>query len=76
MAANIGGRLMGTSFAWVTTYLAAQAWMPGEAGKPSKIALTASMVVSGLCVVACALLAFLPEPPPEEISDEAAAASS
>jgi hypothetical protein len=68
MAANIGGRMIGTSFAWVTATLAAQPWFPGTPG-PSKIALVAACVGGSLALIACVLLFLLPEPPPEEVSD-------
>ncbi|WP_437194274.1 MFS transporter [Planctomicrobium sp. SH527] len=65
MAANIGGRLIGTSFAALTATLAAQTWIPGPPG-PAKIATVAAGVAGGLCLIALILVAFLPEPPPEE----------
>ncbi|WP_437223506.1 MFS transporter [Planctomicrobium sp. SH661] len=68
MAANIGGRLIGTSFAWVTAVLAKQAWIPGAAGY-SKIAFSAACVTGGLALVGCILTFFLPEPPPEDVSE-------
>ncbi|SFI04437.1 MFS transporter [Planctomicrobium piriforme] len=68
MAANIGGRLIGTSFAWITATLAAASWMPGKPG-PSKIATVAAGVAAALCLTACLLTVFLPEPPPEEPND-------
>lgn len=74
MAANIGGRLMGTSFAWVTATLAAQAWMPHPEGT-AKLAFVAACVVGGLGLAACLLLGFLPEPPAEERDDSAASAA-
>jgi len=69
MAANIGGRLMGTSFAWVTANLAKQSWIPGPSGS-SKIAFSAACVTAGLGILACILLCFLPEPPPEGHFDQ------
>lgn len=63
-AANIGGRLIGTCFAWVTSSIAVMEWVPGGSA-PAKLAYTAMGV--GLTVyVACFLLSFfLPEPPHE-----------
>ena len=60
-AANIGGRLIGTSFAWVTATLAITA---DRAYAPTKMALVAAGVA--FCVYAVGLAAsfWLPEPPP------------
>jgi MFS family permease len=66
MAANVGGRMIGTSFAWVTTTLAATSWMPGAPG-PERMAVTAAIVVGGLAVLSLLLLPWLPEPPEHEI---------
>ena len=61
-AANIGGRLIGTSFAWVTASLAVTA---NRAYAPTKVAYVAAAV--GLSVYLVGLLAsfWLPEPPRE-----------
>jgi MFS family permease len=63
-AANIGGRMIGTSFAWVTSTLAAQSFVPGTSD-PTKMAYTAAAV--GLAVYVVGLIAsfWLPEPPTE-----------
>ena len=68
-AANIGGRLIGTSFAWVTATLAAT---PDRAYAPTKIALVAAAV--GFSVYVAGFLAsfWLPEPPAAGL-DEASA---
>jgi MFS family permease len=60
-AANIGGRLLGTSFAWVTSTMAGMAIIPG-AGPPAKYAYAAATVT--LFVYSVGLIAsyFLPEP--------------
>lgn len=58
-AANIGGRLLGTSFAWVTTSLATTT-DPAQA--PAKLAMTAAGVGVAVYVVGLALSFFLPEP--------------
>jgi MFS family permease len=62
-AANIGGRLIGTSFAWVTASLAIT---PDRAYAPTKVALVAAAV--GFSVYLVGLLAsfWLPEPGKEE----------
>ncbi len=60
-AANIGGRMIGTSFAWVTSTLAVQPFMPGGAA-PAKVAFAAAAV--GLFVYAAGFIVsfWLPEP--------------
>jgi MFS family permease len=63
-AANIGGRMLGTSFAWVTSNLAALEFMPGTAG-PERLAYTAAMVGTGVYLAGLILSFFLPEPPAE-----------
>jgi hypothetical protein len=70
-AANIGGRLIGTSFAWLTATLAITS---DRAAAPAKIAMTAAAV--GFCVYLVGFIAsfWLPEPPVETAPDEAAAA--
>ncbi|MCB1123685.1 MAG: MFS transporter, partial [Verrucomicrobiae bacterium] len=67
-AANIGGRMIGTSFAWVTSTLATATWMPGAAA-PDKLAYTAALI--GFLVFAGGLAAsfFLPEPPKEDLPE-------
>lgn len=61
-AANIGGRLIGTSFAWLTTTLAATQ-NPAEA--PMKLAYTAAAVGFGVYALNFILSFFLPEPKEE-----------
>lgn len=63
-AANIGGRMIGTSFAWVTSSLAAAAWIPGSSA-PEKVALTAAGVAFGVYFIGSLVCFFLPEPPAE-----------
>lgn len=65
-AANIGGRLIGTSFAWVTTTLATTS-DPAQA--PAKLAYTAAAVGVAVYVVGIALSFFLPEPPAEPAAE-------
>lgn len=64
-AANIGGRLIGTSFAWLTTTLAATTDL---AAAPTKLAYTAAAVGFGVYLVSLILSYFLPEPQ-EELMD-------
>lgn len=67
-AANIGGRLVGTSFAWVTATLARQDFMPGEPNTAARVALTAAIVGTAVYAGGLILSFFLPEPP-EELDD-------
>lgn len=59
-AANIGGRLIGTSFAWVTATLAVQDWVPG--GDPTtKLAYTAAAIGTFTFVAGYIVSFWLPE---------------
>jgi len=60
-AANIGGRLIGTSFALVTTTLAGMAIVPGET-QPEKFAVAAALVAGFVYLAGSILCFFLPEP--------------
>ncbi|MBW3539529.1 MAG: MFS transporter [Planctomycetes bacterium] len=62
-AANIGGRMIGTSFAWVTATLAATDLFPGSG--PAKTAYTAAAVACGVYAMNLILSFFLPQPPTE-----------
>ena len=62
-AANIGGRLIGTSFAWLTASLAVTS---NRAYAPTKVALVAACVGFSVYLVGFIASFFLPEPPPEE----------
>jgi hypothetical protein len=64
MAANIGGRMIGTSFAWVTATIAAQAFTKDFPG-PRKVALVAAGVAAFIFSTALVISFFLPEPAPE-----------
>lgn len=68
-AANIGGRMLGTSFAAVTSVLASKSFIPGESA-PAKLAFTAAAV--GLFVYAAGSVAcfFLPEPLDEKLLNQ------
>jgi hypothetical protein len=59
VAANIGGRMIGTGFAAVTSVIAG-----ASGGKPANYAVTSAAVALGVIVVALICSAFLPEPPP------------
>ena len=63
-AANIGGRLIGTSFAWLTATLAVTS---DRANAPAKVALVAACVGFSVYLVGLIASFFLPEPPREEL---------
>ena len=72
-AANIGGRLVGTCFAWVTATIAVQKWMPG--GDPyTKLAYTAAGVAFFVYLVGFIASFWLPEPVGETLDGEDLAA--
>ncbi len=60
-AANIGGRLLGTSFAWVTSALAVQDFIPGESNA-AKFAAASALVAFFVYLVGSIACFFLPEP--------------
>jgi hypothetical protein len=63
-AANIGGRLIGTSFAWVTATLAIT---PDRAFAPTKMALVAAGVGFSVYLVGLIATSWLPEPPMRDL---------
>ena len=63
-AANIGGRLVGTSFAWVTNTLAASTLITAGTA-PAKMAYSAAIVVFVVYAVGFAASFWLPEPKDE-----------
>jgi MFS family permease len=63
-AANIGGRLIGTSFAWLTSVIAVQSWVPGDSA-PVKLAYTAAGVALAVYAAGFLLSFFLPQPKEE-----------
>ncbi len=65
-AANIGGRLIGTSFAWVTATLAIT---PDRAYAPTKVALVAAGIGFSVYLIGLIASFFLPEPPPDNLPD-------
>jgi Arabinose efflux permease len=65
-AANIGGRLIGTLFAWVTATLAVT---NDRAFAPTKVALVAACVGFGVYLVGFLASFFLPEPKQQDLSD-------
>ncbi|HEX6984075.1 MAG TPA: MFS transporter [Planctomycetaceae bacterium] len=60
-AANIGGRMIGTCFAWVTSTLAVQPFVPGDT-PPHKVAYAAAGVALFVYLAGVVLSFFLPEP--------------
>ena len=60
-AANIGGRMIGTSFAALTSTLSIQPFIPGDT-PPMKLTLTAAGVAFAVYFVALVASFFLPEP--------------
>ena len=58
-AANIGGRMIGTSFAWVTATLST--YMPGDS-PPMRVAHTAALVALFVYTLGILVSFFLPEP--------------
>jgi len=60
-AANIGGRLIGTSFAWVTQQLAVMPFIPGITS-PQKYAAASALVALFVYLVGSVACFFLPEP--------------
>jgi hypothetical protein len=65
-AANIGGRLIGTSFAWLTATLAVT---NDRAFAPTKVALVAAAVGFSVYVVGLIASFWLPEPKKEDLPD-------
>jgi nitrate/nitrite transporter NarK len=65
-AANVGGRMLGTSAAFLTTSLVAS--MPG--GSPSvQLAQAAALVSTAIIVIGALTATFLPEPAREELPE-------
>ncbi len=60
-AANIGGRMIGTSFAALATFVAAQKFVPGP-DYAAKMAFTAASIGFGVYLLGLILSCFLPEP--------------
>jgi len=65
-AANVGGRMIGTSAAMVTAKLVSQ--MPGDTG-PAQFAQAAALIGCGVYVAGFILSFFLPEPAHEELPE-------
>jgi MFS family permease len=65
-AANIGGRMIGTSFAWLTASLAVTA---DRAQAPARVAMVAGAVGLGVYIVGLIASHWLPEPGAEDLPD-------
>jgi MFS family permease len=65
-AANIGGRMIGTSFAWLTATLAVTA---DRANAPARVAMVAAAVGTAVYVVGFIASFWLPEPRQEELPE-------
>jgi MFS family permease len=65
-AANIGGRLIGTSFAWLTATLAVTT---DRAYAPTKVAYVAAAVGFSVYLVGIIASFWLPEPPKDNLPD-------
>ncbi|MCE9526166.1 MAG: MFS transporter, partial [Planctomycetales bacterium] len=68
-AANIGGRLIGTSMALVTNKLALLSFMPGNSA-PIKMAYAAAIVGFAMYAIGTIACFWLPEPKPEVIDED------
>ena len=64
-AANIGGRILGTSAAWLTI-----TFSESVPPSPAKIAVTAAMVAGGFALVGALLTKWLPEPKYADLTSE------
>ncbi len=73
-ATNVGGRMIGTSAALLTTEVLAP--MMSGANTYDKVAMAAGIVGTGVFVIAVVLSFFLPEPEQEALSESAEAATA
>jgi len=67
-AANIGGRMFGTSFAWVASEIAAQSFVPGGSD-PTRMAYTCAGIAFAVYAVGLIASFWLPEPGAEDMAD-------
>jgi MFS family permease len=72
MAANVGGRMIGTSAAALTAALAS--WLPYEGAM--QFAVAAAIVGGAACLIGFIASFFLPEPPKHHAAEDAPATSS
>jgi MFS family permease len=66
-ATNLGGRMFGTSAAFVTTNIVAQKWLGGSG--PNEVATAAAIVGTSMFALGLILSFLLPEPAPEGAPD-------
>jgi MFS family permease len=67
-AANIGGRMIGTSFAGLASLIASFSFIPGN-GDEAKMAFTAATIGFSVYLLGIVLSFFLPEPQRELVGD-------
>lgn len=67
-AANIGGRMIGTSFAALASFIASLDFIPGDTD-PEKMAFTAAIIAFGVYVMGLILSFYLPEPKQEVLPE-------
>jgi MFS family permease len=67
-AANIGGRMIGTSFAALASYVASFGFIPGK-NDAEKMAITAAAIGFSVYLLGLILSFFLPEPQQETLTD-------
>ncbi|WP_428563664.1 MAG: MFS transporter [Solidesulfovibrio sp. DCME] len=65
-AANIGGRMIGTSFAALTQWIAY--WLPGSAANPTRIAYAAAAIAFSCYLLNIVASFWLPEPGVRDLS--------
>jgi MFS family permease len=65
-AANIGGRLIGTSFAWLTATLAITS---DRANAPARVAMMAAFIGFSVYLVGFIASFWLPEPPQQDMAE-------
>jgi MFS family permease len=68
-AANIGGRMLGTSFAFVTTSIAGSSLFAADMPLPTRFAYTAATVALFVYLLGFVCSFFLPEPPREAMDE-------
>jgi MFS family permease len=67
-AANIGGRMIGTSFAWVTNYMAVSLFSQSDPA-PQRVAYAAAIVALFVYLVGSIACFWLPEPQKEALPE-------
>ncbi len=67
-AANIGGRMIGTSFAALASYMATLSFIPGK-NDAERMAITAAAIGFSVYLLGLLLSFFLPEPKQEALME-------